>query len=105
MEDKVEVTKNEDTGRWDLCIGNYRISSDSYQWVLFEIKKKQESEGVYFNTLGYFSSMRSVFYALREHKLSKIEITSIDQLLNSLKKETDQLNVCADMLEKQLKEM
>ena len=46
MEDKVEVTKNEDTGRWDLCIGNYRISSDSYQWVLFEIKKKQESEGV-----------------------------------------------------------
>ena len=49
--------------------------------------------------------MRSVFYALREHKLSKIEITSIDQLLNSLKKETDQLNVCADMLEKQLKEM
>ena len=105
MEDKILVEQNVETGRWDLRIGNYRISSDSYQWVLFEVKKKQEGEGEYFNTLGYFSSMKSVFYALREHKLSKVEITSINQLLQALTKETIQLNSHVDNLVKMLKEM
>ena len=102
MTENNDLSKNEETGRWNLIIGNYRISSDSYQWILYEVKQKQEDEGVYYNTLGYYSTMRSAFYSLREHKLSKIEIASIDNLMEKLELETDKLIKHSYKLEKKL---
>lgn len=102
LEEKNEISKNEETKKWNLIIGGYRVSSDSYQWLLQEVKQKQDSEGVYYNTIGYYSTMKGVFTALREHKISKAEINSIDSVLMTLKSETDNLILHCDSLEEKM---